>query len=202
VHENTLLLFDKYAREYFGPGVAVLEIGPDRNFKVRERVAGLSKTWDTIDVASRKNVTYTSTSEYEFPIPDARYDVVIATNVLEHVRKIWVWVKELRRVCSPTGHVIIISPVSWPYHTFPVDCWRAYPEGMKALFEDAGLRVILSVSEALADAHVRRSIPGRSQAKFRSDYGWRMRALSQVLVAIGYPSERAFDVITIGTPAV
>ena len=86
---------------------------------------------------------------YSFPVPNDTFDIVIATNVLEHVRKVWVWIKELSRACKPGGHVITINPVSWPYHEIPIDCWRAYPEGMKALYEDGGLEVILSKCEAI-----------------------------------------------------
>jgi len=39
--------------------------------------------------------------------------------------------------------------VSWPYHEAPVDCWRAYPEGIKALFEDSGFSIIVSKCECL-----------------------------------------------------
>jgi SAM-dependent methyltransferase len=201
VHANTLLLFDKYAKQYFRPGLDVLEVGPDRDFRLRRRITDPTITWDTVDIAVRPHVTYTAVNEYSFPIADSRYDIVVAVNVLEHVRKIWIWIKELRRVCKPGGHVVIISPVSWPYHAFPIDCWRAYPQGMTALFEEGGLRVVLSEWEALADPHVRRSIPGRAQTVFLANYGWRVRALTRLLVAIGYPAERAFDIVTIGTPA-
>jgi hypothetical protein len=45
--------------------------------------------------------------------------------------------------------VITINPVSWHYHEAPVDCWRIYPEGMKALADDAGLEVLLSTWESV-----------------------------------------------------
>jgi hypothetical protein len=69
---------------------------------------------------------------------------------------------------------------------------------MKALYDEGGLQVVLARCEALADGHLRHGIPGRSQAAFHENEGWKTRAVSRVLVAIGYPVERAFDVITIG----
>jgi SAM-dependent methyltransferase len=198
MHPNTILLFQKYAREYFRPGLRVLEVGPDHPSTLRGLVADASLRWETIDLYPHPDLTYTASSEYSFPVPDDTYDVVVATNVLEHVRKIWVWIKELSRVCRPGGHVITVNPVSWPYHEIPIDCWRAYPEGMKALYEEGGLDVVLSTWEALADPHVRHAIPGRSQTAFVVNEGWKTRAVNRVLVAIGYPVERAFDVVTIG----
>jgi hypothetical protein len=26
----------------------------------------------------------------------------------------------------------------WPFHEYPIDCWRAYPDGMTALYEEGG----------------------------------------------------------------
>ena len=198
MHENTLLLFERYARPYFEPGVRVLEVGPDRASRLQGAMIDVPMEWETVDIADRPHVTYVASSEYSFPIPDNRYDVVIAVNVLEHVRKIWLWIQELARVCRTGGVVITISPVSWPYHAYPIDCWRAYPEGMKALYEDARLRVVLSECGALADSHLRRSVPGRSQDAVAEQSGWRMRAITRFLVGLGYPVERAFDTITIG----
>ena len=139
-----------------------------------------------------------SGERYSFPVPDNTYDVVVAANVLEHVRKVWVWIRELSRVCQPGGYVITVNPVSWPYHAIPIDCWRAYPEGMRALYDEGGLKVIVSEWEALADPHVRKSVPGRSQTALNQHEGWKTKAINRALLAVGYPVERAFDIVTIG----
>jgi SAM-dependent methyltransferase len=89
-------------------------------------------------------MTHAARSEYEFPIEPGAYDLVLSGQVLEHVRKPWRWLPELARVCRPGGYVVTISPVTWPYHEAPVDCWRIYPEGMRALCDEAGLTVVES----------------------------------------------------------
>jgi SAM-dependent methyltransferase len=198
MHVNTIRLFEKYGQPYFRPGLRVLEVGPDHPSTLRRIVSDPSIQWERVDIFQHPELTYTAANEYSFPVPDDTFDIVVATNVLEHVRKIWVWIKELSRVCKPGGHVITINPVSWPYHEIPIDCWRAYPEGMKALYEEGGLEVILSKWEAIADAHVRNSVPGRSQSVVNRTEGWRTKALNRVLVGIGYPAERAYDTVTIG----
>ena len=45
--------------------------------------------------------------------------------------------------------MIPINPVSSPYHKAPADCWRIYPEGMRALYDHAGLTTLLSKYETL-----------------------------------------------------
>lgn len=83
------------------------------------------------------------------PASDDTFDLVLSGSVIVHVRRPWQWMEELARVCRPGGVVATVGPVSWPYHEAPVDCWRVYPEGMRALCEDAGLVVEFSACESL-----------------------------------------------------
>ena len=84
------------------------------------------------------------------PVSDRERDVRRrAIGSGEHVRKTWVWIKETARVCETSGTVITIDPVSWPHYEAPMDCWRAFPEGMKAPYAEAELEVLGSVWESL-----------------------------------------------------
>ena len=131
----------------------VLEVGPDGFPSTYQKlVADPSIRWDTIDIYDSDKLTYRAASEYSFPIADGMYDIVLSGQVIEHVKKIWRWMNELARVCKPGGLVITINPVSWPFHEYPVDCWRIFPDGMRALYEDAGLTTRLAVFENLADS--------------------------------------------------
>jgi len=195
MHQNSKLLFQKYAIDYFRPGLRVLEIGPDGfPSAYRSMVSDRSLTWETLDIDGRPELTYTATSEYSFPIPDNSYDLVVSGQVIEHVRKIWVWIKEVARVCKVGGFVITVNPVSWPFHEAPLDCWRAYPDGMRALYEDASLDVVLSKWESLEAGRFGRTIPGRSPECQRLRLRWAYRILN----FIGVPAECAYDTITIG----
>ena len=106
-----------------------------------------------------EKLDFLTVDNYNFSIDSDTFDVVLFGQVLEHVPKAWTWIKELARVTKPGGYVITLNPVSWPYHEAPVDCWRIFPEGMKALYEDAGLEVELSVYECL-ESNAKRIIPG------------------------------------------
>jgi SAM-dependent methyltransferase len=153
--------------------------------------------WETVGIDDSFPVTYVG-SEYSYPVESDAVDVVLATNVMEHVRKPWVWIRELARICKPGGYVITINPVSWPYHEYPIDCWRAYPEGMKALYEDAELNVITSLCESLEDTHLRRHIPGRSLGNIYHHGGYGTRAFTKFLELMRLPVERPYDTVTIG----
>ena len=163
MHRNTLMLFEKYAKRYFKDNMKVLEIGPnDHPSSFLKNLNNKSIEWHTLDIQnavikSRRNkCTYIIKNVYKFPIKNNTYDIVISGNVIEHVKKIWIWINEITRVCKKGGYVITINPISFPYHESPFDCWRIYPEGMKALYKDAGLKVILSKFESLEEKVLRK----------------------------------------------
>ena len=202
MHPNSELLFETYARPYFQAGMRVLEIGPDLAPSTFETLVGDdSIKWDTVDLAdghvhAPSQLTYTATSEYEFPIEDDLYDIVVSGNVIEHVRRVWRWMPEVARVCKVGGLVITVNPVSWPYHEAPVDCWRIYPEGMRALYEEASLTVLVSQLDALEAKRSgrRRLLPGRSPIW----QPWQLRLFFRFFGPLGFPVEAAYDVITVG----
>ena len=201
MHLNSRLLFEKYAREHFQPGVQVLEIGPDRSPSTyRSMVEDGSIGWETLGLDEDRKLTFPGTPEYEFPIADDTYDIVLSGQVIEHVRKVWVWMPEVARVCKVGGLVITINPVSWPYHTAPYDCWRIYPEGMMALYEDSGLEVLFCRWESLEATEFRSHFPGRSHPAPYKPPKWPpwVKPLKHALWQAGYPVERSYDTITIG----
>jgi SAM-dependent methyltransferase len=207
MHLNSVLLFRRYLAPLFTAGSHVLEIGPDGDPSTYQREVTASVTWSTADLASEVNaqggrlwgtgsgseLTYRMTSEYEIEAPDATFDIVVSGQVIEHVRKPWVWLRELARVCKPGGLVLTVNPVSWPYHEAPIDCWRIYPEGMRALCDDAGLTVELSLYESLEPRPLA-FYPGKS---YNAGRGPRGRALNKVKAVTGYPLTIAFDAVTI-----
>jgi SAM-dependent methyltransferase len=195
MHPNSRILFELYGAPLIKAGMKVLEIGPDKIPTTLQDIAhGPDIEWHLLDLYESPAIHFLAVSEYEYPVADQSYDVVLAANVLEHVRKPWVWIRELARIVRRDGYVVTINPVSWPYHEYPVDCWRAYPEGMKALFDEAGLQVVLNRCETHEPILGRRDIPGRSM----STYGWRHRLIDRALGVIGYPQERAYDTISVG----
>jgi len=169
MHLNSELLFSKYAVKYFANKKTILEIGPTGFPSYYQRVLDRPNLeWHTLDIGSygieggEKNPLHmTSQSEYHYPVADNSFDIVLSGQVMEHVKKIWRWMDELRRIVKPGGLIITIVPVSWSYHEVPVDCWRIYPEGMRALVEDKGLEMIECRFESLEKDLLPRSTPTR-----------------------------------------
>ena len=103
----------------------------------------------------QKAKTYTAMDIHDFPgidivgdvlkppLADASYDTVLSTHVIEHVREPWVMVEQIARVLRPGGTVILMAPFMYPFHADPYDFFRFSEQGLRSLFERAGLQVEL-----------------------------------------------------------
>ncbi len=158
MHGNSLALLRRFGLPYFRAGMDVLEVGPDPHGLGQALVEPCGLRYHHADQANAvldAPGCVHMRDGYALDSPDGRFDIVFAANVAEHVPRLWTWVRELARVTRPGGHLIFVSPVSWPYHEEPVDCWRILPEGYKALFAETGLEHVFSWHGNLVpiDAH-------------------------------------------------
>ena len=74
----------------------------------------------------------------EIPVPDASFDVVVCTQVLEHADDPARAVRELRRVTAPGGRVLASTHGVQVYHPAPDDFWRWTHAGLERLFAQNG----------------------------------------------------------------
>jgi SAM-dependent methyltransferase len=72
------------------------------------------------------------------PVDDASFDLVLCTQVLEHVSDPAAVVRELRRVTAPGGRVLASTHGVQVYHPAPDDLWRWTHTGLARLFEENG----------------------------------------------------------------
>jgi SAM-dependent methyltransferase len=72
------------------------------------------------------------------PVADASYDLVLCTQVLEHLPDPAAAIAELRRIVRPEGCVLVSTHGAFPYHPSPVDLWRWTRPGLDKLFRDNG----------------------------------------------------------------
>ncbi|MFA6222157.1 MAG: methyltransferase domain-containing protein [Desulfomonilaceae bacterium] len=195
MHKNSELIFVKYVKPLIKDSLKVLEIGPDAfPSKYRQLAQDVSvASWDTLDTYKNFNLTYENVDDYNYPIQSGSYDVVLSGSVIEHVPKPWIWIHELARITKPGGLVVTIAPISWGYHG-PIDCWRIYPDGMKSLYEGAGLTILLSCWESLETPGYKRYIGGIS----RELQTRKRQIMLTIFGMLGFPVERAYDSVVIG----
>lgn len=101
-----------------------------------------------IDMAAGKNVDVVLGTPYAWrEIASGSADVVISGQAFEHIEYFWITILEIVRVLKPGGLCCVVAPSSGPEHRYPVDCWRFYPDGMRALGVYAQMEVLESMTQ-------------------------------------------------------
>jgi 2-polyprenyl-3-methyl-5-hydroxy-6-metoxy-1,4-benzoquinol methylase len=101
--------------------------------------------WEYIglDLAEGKNVDLVLSDPYSWLEIESGYaDVFISGQTFEHIEYFWRTMLEIARILKPGGICCIIAPSGGPEHRHPVDCWRFFPDGFKALARYARLEVL------------------------------------------------------------
>ena len=96
-----------------------------------------------MDLLPGKNVDIVLSDPYNWlEIESNSVDVFISGQTFEHIEYFWKTMLEIARVLKPGALCCVIAPSGGPEHRYPVDCWRFYPDGFKALARYAGLEVL------------------------------------------------------------
>ncbi|HYI58107.1 MAG TPA: class I SAM-dependent methyltransferase [Microlunatus sp.] len=69
-------------------------------------------------------------------IADESFDIVISSDVFEHIDRPWLAASEIARILKPGGLAITHTLFSWRNHPCPIDYWRYSPECLEFLFAD------------------------------------------------------------------
>ena len=71
------------------------------------------------------------------------FDLLIATELLEHIRDWKEAISNFKNILRPNGIIIITTrSKGYPYHDYPFDYWRYGVDDMKAIFSDFNIQII------------------------------------------------------------
>lgn len=135
------------------PG-CVYDIGARGDLRMREFVLGTNCSYVGCDIESGKNVDIVLSDPHRWSgqIGCEVADVVLARNVLEHVKWPWAWLESVDVILRPGGLFFCSAPKCWKDHREPLDCWRFLPDGLQALADWVGWSVLeLSVRRVRKD---------------------------------------------------
>jgi len=148
VHKSSYQKMEWFRRRYLGgreaEALRILDVGSqDVNGSYRPIFDGEAWTYHGLDMAPGPNVDIPLAGPYDWSrIPTSAYDVVVTGQALEHVEYFWITILEMARVLRPGGLLCAIAPSGGFEHRYPVDCWRYYPDGFRALARWALLDVL------------------------------------------------------------
>ena len=93
------------------------------------------------DLPGNPHASMTLRADGTVPLDDASVDIVLSTQVLEHVTDPALYLRECARVLRPGGQLLLSTHGIMVYHPDPVDYWRWTGAGLQRVVEGAGLEV-------------------------------------------------------------
>jgi len=118
-------------RPVFGGATRVLELGAGSGLQA-SILASWGITVAAVDIPGRVRIAqHFNVIEYDgvnLPFPDATFDVVYSSSVLEHVVDLPALLSEVQRVTAPHGRSVHTVPTpawrAWTIVTHPLDPWK------------------------------------------------------------------------------
>lgn len=90
--------------------------------------------YDIFNIEAGPGVTIVGDIQDCPQIPDNTYDVIVCTQVLEHIPNPFLAAAELYRILKPGGRLLLTVPAAYQYHAVPRDYWRFTRDSLDLLF--------------------------------------------------------------------
>lgn len=98
--------------------------------------------WTGIDMQAGEGVDVVC-DMHKMPMDWAgRFTGVVLSEVLEHTRRPWKALPEVRRVMREGARLVVTVPFCFFEHAYPDDYYRYTPSGLRVLLEDAGFTCV------------------------------------------------------------
>ena len=147
MHRSSYRIVRKFIRDYVhNTKLEVADLGsqvmPGQAYSYRELFTNPDWHYTGMDISAGNNVDVVLENGYKFPFEDNHFDIIISGQAIEHIEFPWVWFVEMARILKHSGVCCVVAPATAHEHRYPIDTYRYYPDGMKALAKWSGLKVI------------------------------------------------------------
>ncbi|MCI0449603.1 MAG: class I SAM-dependent methyltransferase [Chlorobi bacterium] len=94
-----------------------------------------------VDVGENPKAEINIVPGEKLPFNDNEFDIILSSQVLEHVENVEQYMNECRRVLRGGGHLLLSTHGTWQYHASPYDYYRWTRIGLNYLLESHGFIV-------------------------------------------------------------
>ncbi len=99
-----------------------------------------------VDLPDNKKADIKIKKDKKIPIVSESIDIIISTQVLEHVEKFDFYLQECKRLLKIGGLLILSTHGIWPYHPYPTDFYRFTRKGLEKILKDQGFQCKETIS--------------------------------------------------------
>lgn len=171
-HNSCILFGTKNLSEYEIKGKRVIEVGSQNvNGSLRHHIENLGcSEYIGVDIQKGVGVDIVCNAEDIVDIfGKESFDIVISTELLEHVENWKKVVGNIKNICKRGGTILLTTrSYGFPHHEYPYDHWRYEIEDIKNIFSDCTIEILEKDSE----------MPGVF-TKIRKEYNFVERDLSE-----------------------
>ncbi len=112
------------------------------NSPYRSLFAPHVKRYDSADLAGNQLATITINEDGTVPAENGSVDVVLSSQVLEHVGDPHIYLQECHRILNDRGVLVLSTHGVWRYHPDPTDYWRWTSAGIRLIIARHGFEVV------------------------------------------------------------
>jgi SAM-dependent methyltransferase len=142
-YAHMALCIERYLEK--GRRYRVLDLGarisPNQKLTHKQLLADYDVVYTGVDVQKGRNVDVVMKRPYRIPVKSRTVDLVFSGQTFEHIPFPWASILEVARVLVPGGLAFITVPSRGHVHG-EYDCWRYYPDGLRALAAWSGLETV------------------------------------------------------------
>lgn len=146
MHLSAMTRMNWFVKNYIKSSqkLKILDVGSyDVNGCFRSLFEGMDVDYIGLDLSEGPNVNYIPKDPYNWDeLEDGSFDYIISGNAFEHIEYPWLTIREINKKLKTGGYAAILAPNTIPEHRYPIDCYRYFSDGFRALAKWGNLEVI------------------------------------------------------------
>ncbi len=148
LRENIKNFIKTLSEQYDSEDTLVMDVAPEIHMGSKEFFK--KSKIKTLDIGPNSGADYImdlciNNSEI---VKDETFDIIICTEVLEHVNNSFFVVSELKRMIKKGGIIAVSTPFNFRIHGPLPDNWRFTIHGLKVLFKDFDIITLNSLEDS------------------------------------------------------